>query len=137
MQFAETVRTRKFLISKLLSKYRFLEEEGRWVESYRLKKTLERVIQRTQRKKWDLPDYRRSQSAAPKECDFLLPSESTVIPVYLPYQNCVTIEMPSYETHANIMTTENQPMDTEGSVVSERKAGISESLDYFAKCNII
>ena len=60
MQFTETVRTRKFLISKLLAKYRFLEEEGRWVESYRLKKTLERVIQRTQRKKWDLPDLRRS-----------------------------------------------------------------------------
>lgn len=56
MQFAETVRTRKFLISKLTSKYRFFEEEGRWVESYRLKKTLERVIGRKQRKKWDLSD---------------------------------------------------------------------------------
>ena len=69
--------------------------------------------------------------------EFLLPSESTVIPVYTPYQNCVTIDLPSYETHANVMTTENRALDTEMSVVSERKAGISESLDYFAKFDLI
>lgn len=96
LQFAETVRTRKFLISKLISKYKFLEQEGRWVESYRLKKTLERVSRRSERKKWDLVVDKRSQSLANKDAEVLLPNESQFTRVVNPYDNCVTITLPQY-----------------------------------------
>ena len=51
--------------------------------------------------------------------------------MYNPYQNCVTINLPTYsghETQPNVMVTEQR--DTEVSDVYEKPLGSSPSIDY-------